>query len=84
MEEKHVRNPKWGGYHLLSAILFGGEKYIKQTTDVKQKLDNYDSLNQWKKNAEQGLDYIKSFNGNVQSRHLHFNDDGTLIYDLNS
>lgn len=64
--------------------LFDREKYIKQTADVKQKLDNYDSLNQWKKNAEESLDYIKSFNGNLQSRHLYFNDDGTLIYDLNS
>lgn len=69
---------------MIDYILFDREKYIKQTADVKQKLDNYDSLNQWKKNAEQGLDYIKSFNGNLQSRHLHFNDDGTLIYDLNS
>lgn len=63
--------------------LFDREKYIKQTADVKQKLDNYDSLNQWK-NAEESLNYIKSFNGNLQSRHLYFNDDGTLIYDLNS
>ncbi|MFJ6919753.1 MAG: hypothetical protein ACIRZX_01355 [Lactobacillus crispatus] len=63
-------------------ILFDREKYIKQTADVKQKLDNYDSLNQWKKNAEKSLDHIKSLNGNLQSRHLHFNDDGTLIYDL--
>ena len=45
--------------------LFDREKYIKQTADVKQKLDNYDSLNQWKKNAEESLDYIKSFNGNL-------------------
>lgn len=63
--------------------LFDREKYIKKTADVKQKLDNYDSLNQWK-NAEESLNYTKSFNGNLQSRHLYFNDDGTLIYDLNS
>ena len=69
---------------MIDHMLLGGEKYIKQTADVKQKLDTYDSLNQWKANAIKGLDDIKSFNGNLQSRHLHFNDDGTLIYDLNS
>lgn len=69
---------------MIDHLLYNEQKFIPETADVKQKLDNYDSLNQWKKNAEKGLDYIKSYNGNLQSRHLHFNDDGTLIYDLNS
>ena len=69
---------------MIDHMLFDREKYIKQTADVKQKLDNYDSLIQWKKNAVQGLYYIQSHNGNLQSRRLRFNYDGTLIYDLNS
>lgn len=69
---------------MIDHLLFGGKKFIPETADVKQKLDTYDSLNQWKANAIKGLDDIKSFNGNVQSRHLHFQDDGTLIYDFES
>lgn len=66
---------------MIDHMLFGGKKYIKQTAYVKRKLDNYDSLNQWKKNAIKGLYYIQDHNGNVQSYRLRFDYDGTLIYD---